>query len=550
MHQYGAYGTVPMQLFNYHNPYPYDEEAEMSIGDYFLNKKHARLIAIIGSCSVALAMLSVSTNANAAVQQLVIADSEPPQTFDPVRANNSTVDLVNVPLYDVLVDFDSNNKLGGRLATSWKVSSDGLEVAVSLRGGVEFHDGAPLTSADVKYTLDRIKKLNVGVASSLAVYSSTTIVDSKNLTINLSKRSATFVSALSRAYILNSKLVEKNAGTDSGQSWLGTRGAGSGPYSLVSYTANQEAVFTKNPNYWRPFTKQADKIIIRYTPQSATQRDLLKSGEIDVAMKIATADLNGFKADSKFVVQDAPTIVQLYIHMNTMKGPLKDVKVRQAISLAYDYESHVRNIMGGNGAIAQGPLPKSIACHAYIADGKQNLARAKELLRQAKVKNLKLTMIYLSVIEEHARGGLMLQSALKSIGVDLQLVTVTYPEYVSQISKPSTTPDMGMISAFPAYPDADAVLRIVYDSANLSGGNNFAYSNPSVDTLVREAASISDSSKRCALYREAQRLISKDYPSLYISNPKFVTVRNTNVTGNYYRAAHHNTVDFFAMMLK
>ena len=107
-----------------------------------------------------------------------------------------------------------------------------------------------------------------------------------------------------------------------------------------------------------------------------------------------------------------------------------------------------------------------------------------------------------------------------------------------------------MISAFPAYPDADAILRIVYDSANLSGGNNFAYSNPAVDTLVREAASISDSSKRCALYREAQRLISKDYPSLYISNPKFVTVRNTNVTGSYYRAAHHNTVDFFAMMLK
>lgn len=522
----------------------------MQIRNILSNNKHKRVFAIFGSCAIALSLLSISTSANAASKQLVIADSEPPQTFDPVRANNSTVDEVAVPLYDVLVDFDAKNKLGARLATSWKVSSDGLEIAISLRSGVQFHDGKTLTATDVKYTLDRIKKLNVGVAAALAAYSSSTVVDNNNLTITLKQPSATFVSALSRAYILNSKVVEANAGSDSGQAWLGNHEAGSGPYSLTSYTTNQEAVFAKSTNYWRAFTSQADKIIIRYTPQSATQRDLLKSGEIDLAMKIATADLDGFKADSKFVVQDAPTIVQLYIHMNTMKGPLKDRKVRQAITLAYDYASHVKNILGGNGAIAQGPLPKSIPCHVYIPEGAQNLNRAKELLRQAGVKNLKLTMIYLSVIEEHARGGLLLQSALKSIGVDLQLVTVTYPEYVSQIAKPSTTPDMGMTSAFPAYPDADAVLRIVYDSKNLSGGNNFAYSNPAVDTLVREAAMISDSARRCSLYRDAQRLISKDYASINISNPKFITVRNTSVSGDYYRAAHHNTLDFFAMMLK
>jgi len=522
----------------------------MHTRNLLLKSKHIRALAILSSCVVALSLISISTSANAATKQLVIADSEPPQTFDPVRANNSTVDLVVQPLYDVLVDFDAKNKLGGRLATSWKVSPDGLEISMSLRSGVEFHDGKTLTSADVKYSLDRIKKLNVGVAASLATYASTKIVDDTKLIINLTQPTATFVSALSRAYILNSRLVGANEGTDSGQAWLGNRAAGSGPYTLTSYTTNQEATFAKNTNYWRNFTNQADKVIIRYIPQGATQRDLLKSGEIDLAMKISTADLNGFKADSKFVVQDADTIVQLYIHMNTMKGPLKDPKVRQAISLAYDYASHVKNIMGGNGAIAQGPLPKAIACHVYIPDGVQNLSRAKTLLRQANVKNLKLTMIYLSVIEEHARGGLLLQSALKSIGVDLQLVTVTYPEYVSQISKPSTTPDMGMISAFPAYPDADAVLRIVYDSKNLSGGNNFAYSNPAVDTLVRNAAAISDSSKRCSLYRDAQRLIVKDYASLFLSNPKFITVRNTTVTGDYYRAAHHNTLDFFSMMLK
>jgi len=79
-----------------------------------LKSKHIRALAILSSCVVALSLISISTSANAATKQLVIADSEPPQTFDPVRANNSTVDLVVQPLYDVLVDFDAKNKLGGR----------------------------------------------------------------------------------------------------------------------------------------------------------------------------------------------------------------------------------------------------------------------------------------------------------------------------------------------------------------------------------------------------------------------------------------------------
>jgi len=513
-------------------------------------KRNRQLLGVFVAAVAAMGTFSIASSAGATPTQLVISDNEPPQTFDPQQAGNSTVDEVVVPLYDVLVDFDAKSKLGARLAKSWVVSANGKTITIALRSDVKFHDGTALTSADVKYSLDRIKKLNTGVASELVAYADTTIVDGLNLKINLSSASAPFLSALSRAYILNSKLVELHAAADSGQAWLANNEAGSGPYTLTAYTTNQEADFAKFPGYWGGFTKQADTIVIRYTPQSATQRDLLKSGDIDLAVDIATADLPGFSKDAKYTVDQRDTMVQLYIFFNTQKGVTKNPKVREAIRLAYDYQSHVKNILAGAGAIAQGPLPTVMNCHAPIKPGKQDLVRAKALLKEAGVSNLKIKMSYLSVIEEMARAGTLLQSALKSIGVTLELQTVTFPEYMSQVSKVSTTPDLGMIYAFPSYPDPNAVLSINFDSKNIGGGYNYgAYSNPTVDKLVRAAAIESDPAKRCAFYVSAQKAIEADFVAINISNPKFVTVHDKKVTGNYYRPAHHNTIDFYSIMI-
>lgn len=516
----------------------------------FLKRNH-QLLGVFVAAVVAMGLLPIAASTGATPTQLVIADNEPPQTFDPQQAGNSTVNEVVIPLYDVLVDFDSKSELGARLAKSYAVSKNGKTITIALRSDVKFHDGAGLTSADVKYTLDRIKKLNTGVASELADYASTSIVDAYNFKINLSSPSAPFLSALSRAYILNSKLVESNAGSDSGQTWLANNDAGSGPYTLKSYTTNQEASFSKFPSYWRGFTKQPDSIVIRYIPQSATQRDLLKSGDINLAVDIATADLPSFAKDAKYTVNQKDTLVQLYIFFNTQKGLTKNPKVREAIRLAYDYQSHVKNILAGAGAIAQGPLPTVMNCHAPIKPGKQDLVRAKALLKEAGASNLKIKMSYLSVIEEMARAGTLLQSALKTIGVTLELQTVTFPEYMSQVSKVATTPDLGMIYAFPSYPDPNAVLAINFDSKNIGGGYNYAsYSNPVVDKLVRSAAIESNPAKRCALYISAQKAIEADFVSINISNPKFVTVHDKKVSGNYYRPAHHNTIDFYSIMMQ
>lgn len=490
---------------------------------------------------------SESSNESGSVPStIVLADNEPPQTFDPIQAGNSTVNAVVIPLYDTLIDFDANSELGSRLAESWSVSANGVEIDIVLRSGVKFHDGAELTSKDVQYTMDRVKELNIGVAAEILAYDSTTIIDNLNLTINLSEPSAPFLSALSRIYILNSALVELNEGSDLGQAWLSSNDAGSGPYTLKSYATNQEVVFEKFPDYYRGFDGQADTVVIRYIVESSTQRDALLNGDIDIAYDVATTDLPSFEGNADFSVVKKDTLVQLYIFFNMQKGETVDPKVREAIKLAYDYQSHVDSILAGNGAIAEGPLPSVMNCHADIAPGKQDLERAKQLLAEAGKSNLKLTMSYLSVIEEMNRAGTLLQSALREIGVELTLQTVTFPEYMEQVATIGTTPDLGMIYAFPAYPDPHSVLAINFDSTYIGGGYNYAsYNNPKVDSLVRKAAVTTDQAVRCSLYEEVQQIVEGDSVSINISNPKFVVVTRAGISGDFYRPAHHNTLDIY-----
>jgi peptide/nickel transport system substrate-binding protein len=478
---------------------------------------------------------------------LIIADNEPPQTFDPIQATNSTVDEVVIPAYDTLVDYDANNELGNRLAESYEVSEDGLSIDVTLREAT-FHDGSPVTSEDVAYTLDRIKELGVGVASELASYDSTEVTDDRTFTIRLSAPFAPFVPALSRVYILNSELVEQNRGQDFGQTWLASNDAGSGPYQLEEYVTNQQATFSRYEDYWGGFEGQAEQVVFRYLPEAATQRDALQRGEVDVAMDIATTDLQALESSDAVEIDRADTLVQLYIFFNTQKGATADPRVREAVRLAYDYQAHVDQILAGNGSVAEGPLPAAMECHADIPPSEQDLERARALLEEAGQSDLSLTMTYLPVIEEHDRAGTLLQSALREIGVDLQLQGVTFPAYVDLIANVETTPDLGMIYAFPVYPDPNAVLFINFHSQFIGGGYNYAaYANPEVDALVQEAQQLTDLEERCPLYEQAQEIVEGDAVTVNIATPQAVAVHRAGLEGFGYRPAHHNTVDVYSI---
>lgn len=505
------------------------------------------------SSSTASASTPASTSApagktlSARSQTLIIAENEPPATFDPVQADNSTVDEVVIPAYETLVKFDDSSKLTGGLATSFTASANGKSIAVTLRPNVTFHDGTKLSATDVKYTLDRIKKINVGVASLITAYTSTTITDPTHLTINLSAPSGPFTSALSRVYIVNSALVTKNAGSDEGQKWLASHDAGSGPYQLGSYSANQEADFTQYPKYWQGFNGQATAVQFKYLASGATERSALSNGDVDLAMDIDPSDWASFSSNSKYVVSKADTNVMLYVFFKMAGSQASNKLLRESISYAYNYQQHVTDILKGAGKLAKGVLPSGMQCYdPSVAQPTYDLAKAKALLAQSGLKNVTLTMTYLKATAEMEQSATLLQSALKQVGITLNLKAITYPQYVDEAKTNATTPDLGMIYAFPAFPDPDSIMYQNFDSKFINNGQNWGgYKNPAVNQLVEKAQSLTDITARCALYKKAETTVVADTPTINISNPQYVTIYNKRLSSYTYEAAHHQTVDVY-----
>ncbi|WP_326637643.1 ABC transporter substrate-binding protein [Streptosporangium sp. NBC_01755] len=483
-------------------------------------------------------------------QTLIIAENEPPATFDPVQADNSTVDEVSIPAYDTLVKYAKGGVIAPAVATEWTFSKDGKTLDLTLRDDVTFHDGTRLTATDVKYTLDRIGRLQMGVASLMTAYDSAEAVDDTHLKISLKQPYAPFLGALSRVYLLNSKLVQANAGSDDGRQWLAANGAGSGPYKLTGYTPNQEAKFTRHDGYWGGFTKQAKDVVIRYLPQAATQKTALSNGDVDIAMDIDPNDWAGLESGGH-VVDKADTNVQLYVFFKMKDSPAADKALREAITYAYDYDQHQSAILKGAGKKAAGVLASTMACaDPTVAQAGYDLDKAKSILDAAGLKNVTLTMSYLKATAEMEQAATLLQSDLAKIGVKVELSAVTYPQYVEMLKSNETTPDLGMIYGFPPYPDPDSVLHLQFNSKFINNGQNSGgYHNPKVDKLVEDAQKLTDEEARCALYKEAQQTIAADHPSINMSNPQYVTVHRKGLTGYAYDPAHHQTVDVYQVQV-
>lgn len=511
-------------------------------------------VALVGATALLAGCTASASGGGASSARsstLVIAENEPPATFDPAQADNSTVDEVVIPAYDTLVSYDSDAQLTGELATEWTVDETGTRIDVTLRDDVTFHDGAALTSADVVYTLDRLKALGIGVASLITSYDSATAVDDTHLTITLSQADAPFLAALSRVYILNSALVEENAGDDQGQSWLATNDAGSGPYEVTGYTANQAATFDQYADYWGGFDGQAESIEFRYLAEASTQSSALTSGDVDIAMDVAPADRAGFDKDG-FTIDSSPTNVVLYSFFDMNDATTSNPALREAVATAYDYEQHVDSILLGDGSTVNGPVPSGMQCAATgdIGQPTFDLDAAKAIVDENGLAGTTLSMVYLQATAEMEQAATLLQSNLAQIGITLELQAVTYPQFVELYASDETRPQMGMIYAFPAFPDTSAIMYQLYDSAFIGTGQNWAaYSNPEVDSLVEAAQVETDQSVRCQQYQDAEKLVVADNVGLNMANSNTVAVMSDRVKGFTYQPSHHQTVDVYAITL-
>lgn len=309
---------------------------------------------------VVLAALSVGAISAQDEKLLVVGHAESTDSLDPGRGYTQTTGIVNQVTYDTLVTFpsDSAASIEPRLAESWSVSEDGMVYTFTLREGVVFANGDPLTAADVVFSINRLKNIKGNPSSLTANIASAEAVDDRTVAITVVAPSPSFLVVLTNSAfgVVDADVVTANGGTDAegadtadtAEDYLNSTSAGSGPYVLESWEPQNQTVLVRNENYWgtQPYF---DRIIIQNIPEAATQKVALESGEIDLALDLTSDQMADFESNPDIAVYNTTGNIVHFLLMNNnpdVGGPMSDPNVQQAVRLALDYDGY-KALWGG-----------------------------------------------------------------------------------------------------------------------------------------------------------------------------------------------------------
>jgi len=376
---------------------------------------------------------------------LVIARNMDLIDTDPSTAICDTCQIVFAATYQTLVTLaDDNHTLVPEVAKSWSANSDHTVWTFKLNPKAKFSDGTPLTSADVAFSLLRLKNLAGSASYLVSFMKGVTTPDKETVVVTLTRPDWEFPNQMSATYtsVLNSKEVKANGGTDAADApktdkadhWFQSHSAGSGPYMLQSFTSGQQVTMVTNPNYWGPkpfFTR----IVFKQTETAASQAQLLQSGEANIAMQLNPVTAGSLQGQSGITIKTIPSFNVLWIGMSSepknqyVQGPMT-LKVRKAILAAIDYKQLESVLMKGDSKLQASPIPNGFPGSAGLPLPATNVALAKKLLKEAGYPNgYKLTLSYPEINAYGVDLGVLaqlLQTQLKKANINLSLNPATF----------------------------------------------------------------------------------------------------------------------------
>lgn len=484
------------------------------------------------------------------VQEFVLLVNNLPKNIDPAKASGNPELEQMRAAYETLVEVDPETKeLKPVLAKAWQSSPDRSEWTVELREGVKFHDGSTLTAESVKSALERSIKIGAGesylIASSIQ---SMEAADSLTLKFQLKGSEPEFIYSLSRIFIPSAEAIKAHDKGDMAQEWLSQNEAGSGPYRMVSWEKEQRLVLEKFPEYWRGWEgKHIDRYVFQVVPEPGTQRLMMERGDGDFADSIVADDAKALESNANLQVLACTGANPMYIQFNPT-GPLKDVRVRRAIATAFNYTAMIEDVMKGYAAPLRGPAPEAlIGFNQELQQVKYDLEGAKKLLQEAGVKNLKLTYMYFQPWLFEKSAGLMLQEALKDMGMTLEIEAQPWATFVEKVKNPQTRPNMGMVAVYVPSPTVGPLLRTMFHSSSQGHWAYWGYNNPEVDRLLDQAKTEIDDARRLGIYQQIQKLLYDDYAAIWVMNKPDIHVFKKNVKGYQYNPFYPLILNYYGL---
>ncbi len=452
-----------------------------------------------------------------------------PTNLDPRIGTDGQSEHIDSLIFDALVRRDEHFNVQPWLAQSWE-TPDPLTYIFHLRSGVHFHDGRPLTSKDVRWTIASILNGSVATVKSQAYRNIARIDTPDPLTVifHLKQEDAALLPNLSDGAI---GIIPAGSGRDFGRNPIG-----SGPFRFVSQEQDKEVVIDRNPDYWSQ-PPNIERVHFAVVPDQITRALELQKASADVGVSALSADqVYSLRNDPRLAIETGPGTVLNYISFNTRDPVLKDARVRQAIAYAINRPLIIHTLLRDQARLAESPLPidhwawtGDLQAHDYDPQRANSLLDAAGYKRGKDGVRFHLT-IKTSTDETSRTLAVVMQQQLREVGISLDVRSFEFATFYADIAKGAF--QMYTLRWIGGNEDPD-LFRYAYATASAPphGANRGYYSNPSLDALIAKASATPEQSDRAAIYRQIQQILANDLPAINLWYLDTVIVHNRRLEG-------------------
>lgn len=473
-----------------------------------------------------------------------------PATLNFVSGTDQASVLVLRLVAEALVDHDVRLRTTPRLASSWDLSPDGRVLTFHLRPGVRFHDGAPFTSEDVRFTYERIldpKSRAVGRADSFQTVERVEAPDAHTVRVVYREPYAPALRSW-EVPILPAHLYR---GADFASAAPNRAPVGTGPFRFVSWEAGQQIVMEANRDYWGA-VPMIDSFVFRIMPSPDTVLQALLAGEVHYA-RLSPAQWEARRRDPGFRRRFRDVSYQpLFFYYIAWRGDgsnpfFADPSVRRAMTLALDREGYVRSVLKGLGRVTGSPFQDLLPIDAVAGDDPgtgpmaYDPAAAARLLdaagwridpgtglRTRAGRPFRFTLLVFSGGEDHVQFSQVAQEALRRLGIDMSIERLDWQTLWARLK--SGAFQAALSGTIPA-PDPDSFYAMLH-SSQIAGGQNYAaYRDAEVDSWLDAGRRTIDAAAREALYRRVEARLADRQPYSFLFAPAAAAVLNARFEG-------------------
>ena len=480
-------------------------------------KKFVTFCLVIAiATAAALTVYGGTSTDDEASNSVTVGISQEIDSLDPHNAAYAGTREVLFNLFEGLVKATSTGNVEPAVAESYVVADDAKSITFTIRDGITFHNGEPVTAEDIVYSIERYAQIQ-GSDSSFGDFESIEIADDQTVVISLSEPNTEFIYELTCAILPAANDADVN-----------TNPIGTGPFKFVSYTPGESLVVEKYEGYWKDNCPYLDEVTFKVVTDVTTAIYELNAGTLDIYQYL-TADQVTALGDNFDILEGSVNYVQ-GMFLNNAVEPFNNVLVRQALYYAVDRDLINEFVFGGKSRII-GTNMIPAAEFYYNADTEttytRDVEKAKELLAEAGYPDgFEFTITVPNNYAPHESTAQIIVESLAEVGITANIELVEFTTWYSDV-----------------YVDRNYEATVVavdgtlapssWFSKNLStASNNFTnYSNEEFDALYETALAEIDLDQKAVYYKQLQQILADDAASIYIQDPANLLAINSALEG-------------------